>query len=731
MQKNARLTGKKSFYVRTDISMAQSRRLNLLPAILLGALLPIAATAALAQNHAPTLIPTPRELHPGDLLPITSATVVATPSTNDSGEISEDLFTAQDLTQNLTDAGIRMAPAIGLPDLTITLFHSDTPQAKQLLADAKLAFDPAMHDEGYILISRPHQVSLIADTSAGLFYAAQTLKQLVERGSPSEPGTRIWTATIRDWPAMKYRGIDDDLSRGPFPTLAFQKHQIQTFAAYKVNLYSPYFEHTMQYAADPLAAPPGSSLTRAESQELAAFAARYHIMIVPEQEAFGHLHHVLQYEEHTDLAETPHGHVLAPGQSGTQPLILSWFTQLAQDFPSPFLHVGADETDELGTGRTKADVDKRGLGPVYAGFLSEIHTTLAPLNRRLLFWGDVATSDPSAIAHLPKDMIAIPWIYWHLDNYDSNILPFKQAGMETWVAPGDANWNLVYPNGASALDNIQGFVAAGQRLGSTGELLTVWNDDGEGLFNQDWFGVLFGAATAWQPGTSDIPAYQRAFGHTFFGDSSGKIDQAQQELMTAETFIDPSDDYFWIDPWTPAGQAIATKLRPKLHEGRLHAENALKLLQQVRAENPGLRESAALDAMELGARRLDLIGLKFQLSDEMATAYARAYSLAQSAKDNPKQAAQARDLLDSIASNNGRCQDLRDAYSMIKNLYSKSWLAENRPYWLDNVLVRYDLRVQLWQKRGDDINTLIDAWQDNKPLPTPEQSGLPPAPPQP
>ena len=714
--------------------MAQSRRLNLLPAILLGALLPIAATAALAQNHAPTLIPTPRELHPGDLLPITSATVVVTPSSNGSGEtsgISEDLFTAQDLTQNLTDAGIRMAPAIGLPDLTITLFHSDTPQAKQLLADAKLAFDPAMHDEGYILISRPHQVSLIADTSAGLFYAAQTLKQLVERGSPSEPGTRIWTATIRDWPAMKYRGIDDDLSRGPFPTLAFQKHQIQTFAAYKINLYSPYFEHTMQYAADPLAAPPGSSLTRAESQELAAFAARYHIMIVPEQEAFGHLHHVLQYEEHTDLAETPHGHVLAPGQSGTQPLILSWFTQLAQDFPSPFLHVGADETDELGTGRTKADVDKRGLGPVYAGFLSEIHTTLAPLNRRLLFWGDVATSDPSAIAHLPKDMIAIPWIYWHLDNYDSNILPFKQAGIETWVAPGDANWNLVYPNGATALDNIQGFVAAGQRLGSTGELLTVWNDDGEGLFNQDWFGVLFGAATAWQPGTSDIPAYQRAFGHTFFGDSSGKIDQVQQEIMTAETFIDPSDDYFWIDPWTPAGQAIAAKLRPKLHEGRLHAESALKLLQQVRAENPGLRESAALDAMELGARRLDLIGLKFQLSDEMATAYARAYSLAQSAKDNSKQAAQARDLLDSIASNNGRCQDLRDAYSMIKNLYSKSWLAENRPYWLDNVLVRYDLRIQLWQKRGDDINTLIDAWQGNKPLPTPEQSGLPPAPPQP
>jgi hexosaminidase len=68
---------------------------------------------------------------------------------------------------------------------------------------------------------------------------------------------------------------------------------------------------------------------------------------------------------------------------------------------------------------------------------------------------------------------------------------------------------------------------------------------------------------------------------------------------------------------------------------------------------------------------------------------------------------------------------------MTKNLYRQSWLAENRPYWLDNVLVRYDLRIQLWQKRGEHIDALINAWQDSKVFPTPEQVGLPPTPPQP
>ena len=38
--------------------------------------------------------------------------------------------------------------------------------------------------------------------------------------------------------------------------------------------------------------------------------------IVPEQEAFGHLHHTLTFDTYSQLAETPHGSVLAPGPAG-------------------------------------------------------------------------------------------------------------------------------------------------------------------------------------------------------------------------------------------------------------------------------------------------------------------------------------------------------------------------------------------------------------------------------
>jgi hexosaminidase len=679
------------------------------------------AAAQTPARRAPMLSPQPKEVRATDSMPVRSITILI------PGGDTEDFFAAQNLDNAFAQRGILIPPTVGPADLTVTLLREPSEQAQHLLSDNNISFSPEMQTEGYVLLSQRgpdghDSVAIIAQTSAGIFYGAQTLKQLVVTDNGV---SALWTATIRDWPSMKYRGLHDDLSRGPFPTLAFQKHQLEVFASRKVNIYSPYFEHTLQYSSDPLAAPPGSSLTRAQAQELVAFARQLHITIVPEQEAFGHLHHVLQYEKYADLAESPHGHVFAPGQPGSLPLIKSWFTQIAEDFPSPFLHIGADETFELGTGRTKADVDKRGLGPVYADFLTSIHTTLAPLNRRLLFWGDMATTDPAAIPGLPKDMIAVPWIYWHEDSYDHDILPFKNAGLETWVAPGDANWNQVYPIAKTALDNISGFVATGQRLGSTGELTVDWNDDGEGLFNQDWFGMLFGAAAGWQSGKSDTSAYQATFGTLFYGDSTGQIDKAQSELMEAEDLMDVSNEAFWLDPRSPAGIAKADKMRSNIPAARRHAERAIELIETALATNPTLQEKDALLAMELGARRIDFIGMKFQLSDEIRSTYARAYAM----KDVRSKDLATTDLLYSISSMNGRCEDLRDSYSMLKNLYRDSWLAENRPYWLDNVLVRYDLQIQLWQQRSNSFDTLINTWQTTSILPPAAEAGIPAPPP--
>jgi len=626
----------------------------------------------------------------------------------------EDRFAAQDLGDALRERGIRVVPP-GTLAVPVMLARLGTPAARRALAGARAAWDSAMTPEGYVLVADSGRVTIVGASAAGVFYGAQTLKQLVG-GSSTLHG-----AVIRDWPALRWRGVQDDVSRGPVPTLDYQKRQIRTIAAYKLNVFSLYFEHTLAYPADPLIAPPGGALTPDDARALVAYAAHYHVTIVPQQEAFGHLHHVLKHERYAGLGETPHGHVLAPGDSGSLPLITAWFTAIDSLFPSPFVHIGADETFELGRGRTKPLVDSLGLGPVYLNFLARIATALHPAGRRLLFWGDVAVTSPDQVKALPHDLVAVAWNYWSKDGFDPMLKPFLDAGLETWVAPGVNGWNRVFPDYATALPNIQGFIAAGQRLGSTGALNTSWDDDGEALFEPNWYGVLFGAAASWQPGTADVVEFQRRFGAAFCGDTTGAVDNAERRLLAAHALLDSvglggaTDDLFWLDPWSARGQGAAEVMRAVAPRLRLLAEDAIELV--ARARRHVARNAQTLDAIELGARKIDFIGMKFQLADEVT----RLYALAR----DPVPPATPPDYLTEITSMNGRFQDLRDGYTLLRDLYEAAWRRENRPYWLGNVLARYDAATRLWLGRIDRFNDVLAQWWSTKQLPSPSELGLP------
>src|SRR5271154_1214242 len=704
----------------------------------IGSLVLALATFASAQSSL-KLIPIPREVRTTAEQPLAHGVrVVCTAPC-----ATEDQFAADDLSSALLARNIPVTEAGGFPiELTRLSAHPDE------------RFTDEMKAEGYMIRSTSTGLTVVGDTAAGLFYGAQTVKQLVEGD-----GTRavLHGANIRDWPAMKYRGLDDDLSRGPITTLEFERHMIRTIAAYKINLYSPYFEHTQQYASNPLMAPPGS-VTAEEAIQLVAYAKLYHVTIIPEQEAFGHLHHNLTWEQYQPLAESPHGAVLAPGQPGSIALITQMFTELAAMYPGPFLPIGADETVDLGLGQTKADVDKRGLAAVYLDFLQQITSALKPLNRRLLFWGDIAQDAPDLLKGMPQSFkdstIAIAWVYNpEPRGYDKYLTPFAKAGFETWVAPSVNNFRKVYPDNNLAFANIQRFTADGQRLGSTGQLNTIWNDDGEGLFNQDWYGILFGAAAAWQKGESSIPAFQSSYAQVFHGDATGDLNEAQKEMMLAHSVLkddakvgDGTNNIFWLDPMSKDGLKIGAQVLPYVHDLRLHAERALTLIAQARAAAPApppvsagpkaydpadsypsarttLRETAAIDALELGARRMDFIGLKFQLAQEIAEGYQRAYAM-QNTKDHKQRQQVSADLSD-INGMNGRIQDCIDAYSLLRDLFEQAWYRSNRAYGLRPVLEHYDYTIGLWEARSDRLHSAQRQWGDSHTLPTAAEVGLP------
>jgi hypothetical protein len=351
----------------------------------------------------------------------------------------------------------------------------------------------------------------------------------------------------------------------------------------------------------------------------------------------------------------------------------------------------------------------------------------------------VAQDSPALLKAMPQSFkdqtIAVAWGYTYDPKkpkaFEQALKPFRDGGFETWVAPAVNNYRQVYPNQQLALEDIQQFTRDGQRFGATGQLNTEWNDDGESLVNMNWYGLLFGAAAAWQQGESSIPAFQQSYAQVFHGDRSGQLNQAQMQLTDAMTLLhdakiigatEGTDGLFWVDPWSHDGQAMAAKIRPIASTVRIDAENALATIMLARRDAT-IREPEALAAMELGARRIDFLALKFQLADEMAAAYARAY-LASISTDPKLRRTVSREMSD-INGVNGRIQDLTYGYSQLRDLYEAAWLQSNRPSGLRPVLERYDVAVALWIGRMEKVRVAQRQWAESKSIPAAVDLGIP------
>ena len=596
---------------------------------------------------------------------------------------------------------------------------ADDKRLASTLEETSVPIDDTFNAEGYVLDAGAQRIIIAARSGEGLFYGAQTLRQLIHRGEDDH--ATVPAVAIRDWPAMRWRGVHDDISRGPVPTLDYIKKQIRTCAAYKLNLFSLYIEHVFDYQSHPLIGPKEGSLNAAEVKELVEYAKRYYVTILPEQQAFGHLHHVLKNEIYNDLAETPHGHVLAPVNEKSYELIKDLYAELVPLFPAPLFHIGSDETFELGRGQTKERASEVGLGRIYLEHLKRVTEIMKPYNKRLMFWGDVAIRYPELLQILPKDVIAVAWSYGPDQSFDDKLKPYRNAGLDLVVSPGANNWNRIFPNLDAAFINIKNFVRDGQKYGALGMLNTTWDDDGESLFGMTWPAIVFGAESSWREGEAGIESFKAKYDWAFYRNDDNTFRDAIQELSRSHALMrtaglgEADDSAFWEDPFTDLGAESAEKALPIARDLRLAAEHALELVYRNRAK--ARANADTLDYLIFAGLRLDMLGMKIQFANEISKYYWDAYL-------NMGDRARVRRDLNEISSINARLEDLRDATTRLRGLYSDLWLKENRPYWLGNVQVRYDNLASLFQSKIQSVQAAKRQYREEQVLPTPQQMGF-------
>jgi hexosaminidase len=631
----------------------------------------------------------------------------------------DDRFAAEDFANDLQETaklairtsttGARHAILIGNIDLAAMQLA-----LKRFGINVPANLDP----EGYVLAVNANEVLVAGKTEAGTFYGLQTLKQLV-RGEGAE--AFIPAVEIMDWPALRWRGVSDDISRGPVPTVDYIKRQLRTFAAFKLNMHSFYMEQTFSSTTNPLIGPDRGALRPEEIRELVAYALRYHIELVPEQQTFGHLHKALRLEKYNALAETPYGDVLSPQQEGSYKLIADWYRELNELFPGKFFHIGADETFELGEGQSREAARARGVGAVYFEHLNRVREVLKPYDRRLMFWGDIALNHPDLIGNIPKDMIVMNWDYAPKDDYLPRIKPFKDAGLEQFICPGAHNWNQIFPNLDAASKNIANFVRDGQASGAIGMMNTTWDDDGESLFEMTWYGIVFGAAASWQNKPVDRTAFDDDFDWAFFRNEGDEFTEALGALGRVNGLlgIGSSDGMFWRDPFNSNFLGQARSLKGQLQEMRLAVENADE--QLLRNETRARRNRSMIPVMRFAAQRFDHLGQRMQVVEKFSQDYWDAYLNL----GDRRKIGRLRNYWGNIYNS---LREMAEELTILRESYRQQWLAENRPYWLDSVLARYDQAIATWLKKSRALAEAVRLYNTNSILPNPEEFGLGPRP---
>ncbi|HSE26213.1 MAG TPA: beta-N-acetylhexosaminidase [Pyrinomonadaceae bacterium] len=628
---------------------------------------------------------------------------------------ADDRFAAVDFIDDVKQtSGIELRLSGGNRRREILIGKLDLPAIESVLKKRGISLSESLGDEGYLLDVRKDGVVIAATTATGVFYGLQTLKQLVRGDSANG---YIQGVHIVDWPAMRWRGMSDDISRGPVPTLSYIKRQLRTFASFKLNVHSFYMEHTLASDEHPLIAPEGGSLTPAEIKELVAYARSYHIELIPEQQTFGHLHKALKLEKYNSLAETPYGDVLSPQQEGSYKLIADWYRELDQLFPGQFFHIGADETFELGEGQSMEAAKAKGVGAVYFDHLDRVRELLKPYNRKLIFWGDIALNHPDLIGDIPKDLIVANWDYAPRESYNSRIEPFKKAGLQQLVCPGIWSWNQIFPNIESSSKNIINFVRDAQTAGAIGMLNTSWDDDGESLFEMSWYGVVLGAAASWQSQPFDQNGFDADFDWAFFRTEGQSFVSAIRALGSVNATLGggAGDEAFWRNPFSTAFQTQVRANSDKIRQMRLQVENAEESI--IRNRTRVRRNGSMIPAMIFAAQRFDHLGRRAQTIEKFSREYWDAYL-------NLGDRARARRLRRYTGAIYNHLREMAEELAELKVRYREQWLTENRPYWLESVLSRYDQAISIWLAKSRAMDDALRVYDTTSILPDPEEFGL-------
>ncbi|MGI5482535.1 beta-N-acetylhexosaminidase [Streptomyces lavendofoliae] len=304
-----------------------------------------------------------------------------------------------------------------------------------------LAVDPGLPPEGYRLVVDGRARRIEGGSAAGVFWGAQTFRQLLGadalRRAPVRPA-HAWTlppVVVEDAPRFAWRGVMLDVARHFLPKDDVLRY-VDLLAAHKLNVLHLHLTDDQGWRVEieryprltEVGAwrartkwghraselwddtPHGGYYTHDDIREIVAYAAERHIRLVPEIDLPGHSQAAIAaYPElgNTDVVDTAalsvwdtwgvNPNVLAPTDH-TLRFYEGVLEEVLDLFPartSPFVHLGGDECPKdqwRASPAAQARIRELGLAGedgLQSWFIRHFDRWLAERGRRLIGWDEI------------------------------------------------------------------------------------------------------------------------------------------------------------------------------------------------------------------------------------------------------------------------------------------------------------------------------------------------------
>ena len=301
----------------------------------------------------------------------------------------------------------------------------------------ELVLTDALAAEGYRLEVTAERVLISAGGAAGLFWGAQTLRQLLgpdafRRAPLRYDGWAVPAVTVEDAPRFGWRGVLLDVSRHFLPKADVLRY-LDLLAAHKLNVLHLHLTDDQGWRIEVRRyprlteagswrersmvgyrsggvrddRPHGGFYTQDDLREIVAYAADRQITVVPEIDIPGHAQAAIAaYPElgNHDVVDTAAlgtwtdwgiSHNVLNVEDGTLRFYENVLEEVLEIFPSTFVHLGGDECPKeqwKASPAAQNRIKELGLADEHelqSWFLRHFDTWLAERGRRLIGWDEI------------------------------------------------------------------------------------------------------------------------------------------------------------------------------------------------------------------------------------------------------------------------------------------------------------------------------------------------------